>query len=144
MFNNNITSANSIFRVLVPALGISTTLENYSADSMFVTDSIEVSQNIVGADGQKSSGFIFNLIDQTIDFPASSRSIEVFETIYNAQLLSRDIYTIQADITISSVHRNYVLTYGTLLRYMPIIPARRTLDTFSVTINWGNVIVTPI
>jgi len=144
MFNNNITSANSIFRVLVPALGISTTLENYSADSMFVTDSIEVSQNIVGADGQKSSGFIFNLIDQTIDFPASSRSIEVFETIYNAQLLSRDIYTIQADITISSVHRNYVLTNGTLLRYMPIIPARRTLDTFSVTINWGNVIVTPI
>jgi hypothetical protein len=143
MFNSNITSANAVFRILIPALGISSTLEGFSADAMFSFDAIDVSQNIVGADGQKSSGFIFNLTDQTIDFAASSRSIQVFETLYNAQILSRDIYTITGDISMDSVKRNYVLTNGTLLRYMPQIPARRTLDTFSVTINWGNVIVTP-
>ena len=139
----NITSTNSVFKLSVPSLGINATLEGYAADTAFTTDIVEVTENRIGVDGQKSAGYLPVLYDQTVSLQADSNSIQIFDIIYAEMVLTRNAVFLEGVIELPGVSRVYTLTNGTLRNYKPIADVERVLEPIQFQINWGNIVVLP-
>lgn len=143
--SNNISSANSIFKISIPLLSIiNVSLQGYAADNAFSIDTIQISENRIGVDGLKSAGYTPQLYVQNISLQADSPSIIIFETLYQATVLSKGVYFIDAIIQLPAVQKSYALAQGTLENYTPIPSAQRVLEPQQFSINWGTVVVAPI
>lgn len=142
MATNNITSVNSVFKLVVPDLGINTTLQGYAAGAAFLTESVELTENQIGVDGLKSAGYTPKLTMQTISLQADSPSVEIFDIIAAEMKATRDIILIDGLIELPSVKKSYALALGTLVGYTSIPEAQTVLQRLEYTINWG--LVTPL
>ncbi len=136
----SITSANSSFTLAVTGVFSSAVnLQGYAVDDMFSIDPVEVSQNIMGADGKMSSGFVYNVIKQKIVLQADSPSNDFFETWRRANQAARDVFFATGMIFMRSVNKQVSLTKGSLELFPPISDAKKVLQARSYTIAWERV-----
>lgn len=138
---STITSANSVFSITVPGLFNSPVqLQGYSADKAWDTAAVVVTETQIGVDGRKTAGLVFNPVKQTFSLQADSPSVNIFEAIYNAQKVVRDVYYIYATIDLPSTGESYVCTKGTLEDYNSVASAGKVLQMRDFSINWQNII----
>ena len=138
---STITSANSVVSFSVQGLfDTPVQLQGYSADKAWDTAAVVVSETQIGVDGRKTAGIVFNPIKQTFAFQADSPSVQIFESIYAAQVAARDIYYIAATIDLPSTGESYVCTKGTLEDYNSVASAGKVLNMREFSINWGSII----
>jgi len=141
----NITSANSIYKITIPDLAIvQHQLQGFAADAAFSGDELEVTQNVIGVDGIKSSGWVFQLYNQSVTLQADSTSSIIFQLLYQAMKTSKSAIFLDAIIELPSINQTYVLTQGTLQNYKPIPDAQQVLQAQQFMINWGSVTGAPI
>ncbi len=141
----SITSANSIYLLSIPSLAITNyRLQNFSAESAFTTETMQVTENEIGVDGKKAAGYVPNLRNQTITFQANSGAISIFDTIFELHEATEDIVIMDAIIQLPSIKKVYTLAEGTLQSYLPIQNAQRVLQSVECVINWGITISAPL
>lgn len=137
---NNITSANAVFIITVPALGIVHQLQGFAADDAFDVDAFELAETQMGVDGKMSAGFIPTIKTQAIHLAASSDSISVFDQIYQFTIANKTPYEITGTISYTSVKKSYSLINGVLKSYKPLPDAKRVLSPQDFTIDWEAII----
>ena len=87
----SITSANSVVTMTVSGLfPAPVQLQGYSADRAWETNAVVQTESVIGVDGRKTSGFIFNVVEQTFTLQGDSPSKFFFTQITNAQRAARD------------------------------------------------------
>jgi hypothetical protein len=138
---STITSANSVVSIIVAGLFPSPVqLQGYSTDKAWDTAAVVVTETQIGVDGRKTAGLVFNAVKQTYSFQADSPSVALFEAIYGAQRVARDVYYITAIVDLPSTGQSYVCNKGTLEDYNSVASAGKVLGAREFSINWGSVI----
>jgi hypothetical protein len=137
---STITSANSVVSIIVAGLFPSPVqLQGYSTDKAWDTAAVVLTETQIGVDGRKTAGLVFNAVKQTYSFQADSPSVALFEAIFAAQRVARDVYYITAIVDLPSTGQSYACNKGTLEDYNSVASAGKVLGAREFSINWGSV-----
>ena len=137
MAKRTITSANSVFTLVVPdVFPVPQNLQGYAVDDAFDTESVELSEALMGVDGRMSAGYTPYITPMTIHLMADSPSIDLFDAWRGAETAAQEVFFAQATIVLPSVGRAYVLNNGVLTNYKPLSDAKKVLQAVSYTIKW--------
>lgn len=137
---SSITSANSIFIIIVPGLyGSGVQLQGYAADKAFATETLELAETKMGVDGILTAGYVPNPVKQKITLQADSPSKDIFTTIMSATKQAKEVYWLAGVITLPSTGETFTLTRGVLASMHPIPDAEKTLSPQEYEITWQDV-----
>lgn len=140
MSDGTITTANSIFILTVPGLypsGIQ--LQGYSAERAWQTEAQELTESQIGVDGQKASGWVPTMVQQTVALLANSKSRTVFNNIARLQKANRDAVVFQGSITLPSTGESFSCLNGTLKNYKSLPDAAKVLQPIDFAIEWQDI-----
>ena len=138
--NNTITSANSVFTIVVPGLYPSgVQLSGYSAERAWETADLVVTESQIGVDGRKTSGWVPNMPEQTISLQADSPAKPIFKAIYNMMVAQRDAVYISATIQLPSTGESFSCVKGTLKNYKPLPDGGKVLQPQNFSIEWESI-----
>lgn len=140
---STITSANSVVTIAQSTLYPSgVNLQGYSVDKAWSTDALEIAEVQKGVDGRTTAGYIFNTVKMTFQFQADSPSIQVFQSVQQAQRAARDIYYLSGNIEIPATGQTYSLVKGILRTVKPIQDAARVLQAMEYVVEWSEIVAT--
>ncbi len=122
----DITSANATVGMSVGGL-FSINLENFSADSSFTSDTIQVAETRMGVDGHMAAGFTPNIKTLTINLEAGSPSTEFMNLLNQAQETNRRPYEVNTVISIPSIGKRYTFSKGVLQSYKGLPDGNKVL-----------------
>lgn len=138
--NTTITSANSVFTLVIPGLfPAPVKLEGYSTDRAWATDAIEIAETQMGVDGRMTGGFIFNPVRQTITLQADSPSRSIIDLLYQTSITAREIFYITGALALPSTRENFAMVRGVLSSWKPIPDGGRVLQPVDAVITWERV-----
>jgi hypothetical protein len=143
---STITSANAEFSISIPnVFPIAQVLDGWSADDAFAVDPRDVGESQMGTDGQFTGGRIFNAYKMDISLLASSDSVPIFTTWdqYEENVIIDKVFA-SATIIIPSIGITALCTNGMLKSLPAFPPAKKVLQPFKVTIEWGKIVRAPI
>lgn len=144
MATKTITSANAVYTLgVLPIYPQPQTLQGYSADDMFDTETVAPAVAIMGMDGKLSAGFVYAEVKQTIALQADSPSIDLFERWMQAQKVAKEVFYAFGLVTLPATGRKYTLTQGVLTNYVSISGAKKTLQPRVFSITWQDVSPAP-
>lgn len=125
----DITSSNSVLNIGVAGLfPTPVQLQGFAQDDAYSMAAVETSENVIGVDGIKSSGFLPTLKTLEITLQADSPSIPFFESWFAAQESSQSQLPAFGTLFQPSVNLSYTLTNGTLRDYTPLAGAKKILQ----------------
>lgn len=137
---STITSANSVVTLSVAGLfPVPQQLQGYAADRIWESANLTMTESKMSVDGKKSSGYIFNLVEQTFTLQADSASRSVFTAIINAMRAAREIYVISGTITLPATGESFICTNGTLKDSKMLPNAGKVLDQMDYVIEWESI-----
>ena len=142
---SSITSANAVY--MLGVLGLFPTaqqLENFSTDSAYDTEAVEMGVVEKGVDGLTVSGFVPYLASQSIMLQASSASNFMIDQVIAAEKVAKEKYVFFGTIRMKSIRSVYNLTGGILSRGSVMPAARRTLQPRTFTIVWDDITTSPM
>lgn len=122
----DITSANATVAVSVESL-FSVTLENFSADSSFTSDTVQAAETRMGVDGHMAAGFTPAIKTVTINLEAGSPSATFLQLLKQAQETNLKPYKVQMVISIPSIGKRYSYSNGVLQSYKDIPDGQNVL-----------------
>ena len=140
MAKRTITSANSVFTLVVPdVFPVPQTLQGYAVDDAFDSDDVEASEAIMGVDGLMSAGFTPFITTQKIHLMADSPSILLFDAWLGAEEAAQEVFFAQATISLPSVGKVYTFNNGVLTQARKLPDAKKILQAQSYTVKWESV-----
>lgn len=138
--DTTITSANSVYTLIVPGLfPVPVQLQGYSSDRAFTTDAVDLAEVNMGVDGRMTAGYTPNPVKQTITLQADSPSKDIFTALIQAMKTAREIYYIQGTIALPSTGESFVMTRGVLTNAKQIPDAQKVLQPVDYVITWERV-----
>lgn len=139
-----ITAANSIFMLTIGALfSAPQQLAGFMADDVFDTDDVDISETVMGVDGNLSVGYIPNPVEQTIYLMPDSPSTDIFDAWYAAQLAAREAVIATATVYLPGPQKKYACTKGVLKRLKPIPSVKKVVQGQPYRITWQSVLPQP-
>ena len=123
----DITSANATVAVSVESL-FSVTLENFSADSSFTSDTIQAAETRMGVDGHLAAGFTPAIKTVTINLEAGSPSATFLQLLVQAQETNLKPYKVQMVISVPSIGKRYSFSNGVLQSYKDLPDGQNVLS----------------
>ena len=123
----DITSANATVAVSVGGL-FSVTLENFSADSSFTSDTVQAAETRMGVDGHMAAGFTPAIKTITINLEAGSPSTEYMQLLRQVQEVNMKPYKVQMVISIPSIGKRYTFSEGVLQSYKDLPDGQNVLS----------------
>jgi hypothetical protein len=102
-------------------------LENFSADSSFTSDTIQVAETRMGVDGHMAAGFTPNIKTLTINLEAGSPSTEFMILLNQAQETNRKPYEVNMVVSIPSIGKRYTFSNGVLQSYKGLPDGNKVL-----------------
>lgn len=140
MENTSITSANSVFTLVVAGLfPAPVQLQGYSSDRAFTTDALELAEVNMGVDGRMTAGYTPNPTKQTITLQADSPSKDFFTAIIQAMKTAREVFYFSGSIALPSTGESFTLTRGILTTGKQIPDAQKVLQPVDYVITWESV-----
>jgi hypothetical protein len=140
MADTTITSANSVFTIIIPGLFPSPVqLHGYATDKAFTTEAIDLAEVQMGVDGRMTAGFTPNPTKQTVTLQADSPSKDIFTALIQAMKTAREIFYISGSIALPSTGESFTLTRGILTNTKQIPDAQKVLQPMDFTITWESV-----
>jgi hypothetical protein len=138
-----ITAANAVFMLTAGALyPVAQQLANYMADDVFDTDDVDISETVMGVDGNLSVGFVNNPVDQTIYIMPDSATSDLFDNIYSAQKAAGEVIVLTATVTLPGPQKKFACTKGVLKRLKPIPSVKKVVQGRPFRITWQSVLPT--
>ena len=140
MPDTTITSANSVFTIVVPGLfPAPVQLRGYSSDRAFTTEAVDMAEVQMGVDGRMTAGFVPNPVKQTITLQADSPSKDIFTALIQAMKTAREVYFVSGSIVLPSTREVFTLTRGILTNAKQIPDAQKVLQPVDYVITWESV-----
>jgi len=136
----SITSANAVFMISIP--GVFPTpvqIQGFATDDVFDSEQLTLTQSVIGIDGKKSTGFVFELYGQNITLQADSQSFKVFDAWAAAMRVAREDYPANATIVLTATNQSFTLTNGSLESYTPVPDGKKVLQPRKYKITWESV-----
>lgn len=136
----SITSANAIFTLVIASVfPVPVQLQGFSADDIFSTDPLEAAQIQMGVDGILSGGFVYNEVKQSITLQADSKSNQLFDAWYAAQLVAQDVFEAQGFVNLKAISKKYAMARGFLTSYPPMPDGGKVLKPRKFGITWNSI-----
>lgn len=140
MDNSTITSANSVFTLVVAGLfPTPVQLKGYASDKAFTTEAVDLAEVQMGVDGRMTAGFVPNPVKQTITLQADSPSKDIFTAMIQAMKTAREVFYISGSISLPSTGESFTLTRGILTNAKQIPDAQKVLQPVDYVITWESV-----
>lgn len=140
MSDTTITSANSVFTIVVPGLfPAPVQLRGYATDRAFTTEAVDLAEIQMGVDGRMTAGFVPNPVKQTITLQADSPSKDIFTALIQAMKTAREVYFVSGSIALPSTGEAFTLTRGILTNAKQIPDAQKVLQPVDYVITWESV-----
>lgn len=140
MADTTITSANSVFTIVVPGLFPSPVqLRGYATDKAFTTEAVDLAEVQMGVDGRMTAGYVPNPVKQTITLQADSPSKDIFASLIQATKTAREVYYVSGSISLPSTGEAFTLTRGILTTGKQIPDAQKVLQPVDFVITWESV-----
>ena len=140
MDNSTITSANSVFTLVVAGLfPAPVQLLGYASDKAFTTEAVDLAEVQMGVDGRMTAGFVPNPVKQTITLQADSPSKDIFTAVIQAMKTAREVFYISGSISLPSTGESFALTRGILTNAKQIPDAQKVLQPVDYVITWESV-----
>lgn len=140
MDNSTITSANSVFTLVVAGLfPAPVQLKGYASDKAFTTEAVDLAEVQMGVDGRMTAGFVPNPVKQTITLQADSPSKDIFTAVIQAMKTAREVFYISGSISLPSTGESFTLTRGILTNAKQIPDAQKVLQPMDFQITWESV-----
>jgi hypothetical protein len=140
MDNSTITSANSVFTLVVAGLfPAPVQLKGYASDKAFTTEAVDLAEVQMGVDGRMTAGFVPNPVKQTITLQADSPSKDIFTAMIQAMKTAREVFYISGSIALPSTGESFTLTRGILTNAKQIPDAQKVLQPVDYVITWESV-----
>ena len=140
MSDTTITSANSVFTIVVPGLfPAPVQLRGYATDRAFTTEAVDLAEVQMGVDGRMTAGFVPNPVKQTITLQADSPSKDIFTAVIQAMKTAREVFYISGSISLPSTGESFTLTRGILTNAKQIPDAEKVLQPVDYVITWESV-----
>lgn len=125
----DITSANSKLRIVVPQLfPAGFDVDDYAADAMFETATLQNKEDMMSADGKYHAGYVYNPVEFTINVMPTSRAGALLDQIYAAERASTSAFSVNATLAIPALDAKWNFVNGVLYSWNPVPPGRRTLQ----------------
>ena len=140
MDNSTITSANSVFTLVVAGLfPAPVQLRGYASDKAFTTEAVDLAEVQMGVDGRMTAGFVPNPVKQTITLQADSPSKDIFTAVIQAMKTAREVFYISGSISLPSTGESFALTRGILTNAKQIPDAQKVLQPMDFQITWERI-----
>jgi hypothetical protein len=140
MADTTITSANSVFTIVVASLfPVPVQLQGYSSDKAFTTEALDLAEVQMGVDGRMTGGYTPMPTKQTITLQADSPSRSIFSTLIQATKTAREIFYISGSIALPSTGESYTMTRGILTNVKQIPDVQKVLQPVDFIITWESV-----
>ena len=140
MADTTITSANSVFTIVIPGLfPAPVQLRGYASDKAFTTEAVDLAEVQMGVDGRMTAGFVPNPVKQTITLQADSPSKDIFTAVIQAMKTAREVFYISGSISLPSTGESFALTRGILTNAKQIPDAQKVLQPVDYVITWESV-----
>ena len=140
MDNSTITSANSVFTLVVAGLfPAPVQLKGYASDKAFTTEAVDLAEVQMGVDGRMTAGFVPNPVKQTITLQADSPSKDIFTAVIQAMKTAREVFYISGSISLPSTGESFALTRGILTNAKQIPDAQKVLQPVDYVITWEQI-----
>ena len=140
MADTTITSANSVFTIVIPGLfPAPVQLQGYASDKAFTTEAIDLAEVQMGVDGRMTAGFVPNPTKQTVTLQADSPSKDIFTALIQAMKTAREVFYISGSIALPSTGEAFTLTRGILTNAKQIPDAQKVLQPVDFQITWESV-----
>ena len=140
MDNSTITSANSVFTLVVAGLfPAPVQLKGYASDKAFTTEAVDLAEVQMGVDGRMTAGFVPNPVKQTITLQADSPSKDIFTAVIQAMKTAREVFYLSGSISLPSTGESFTLTRGILTNAKQIPDAQKVLQPMDFVITWESV-----
>ena len=136
----SITSVSAQIALTVP--GIFDTpqlLTGWSADNIFETDQLEVTQTLMGLDGKQAGGYVYNPVNQTFTFQANAASAALFDQWAASQRQLQDALVATGNAALPSIGSRFIMSGGFLVMTSPIPVAGKVLQPRKFTVRWESV-----
>jgi len=140
MTDSTITSANSVFHIIVPGLyPYPTKIEGFASDKAFLFDAIDIAEIQMGVDGEMTAGYTPMPTIQTVSLLASSPSKKVFLTIAQYMKTIKNVIYIAGTIILPSTGESFTLTKGVLSKVQLVPEHAKVLNPMDFQIHWKSV-----
>lgn len=140
-----ITAANSIFMLSIRGLfPVPQQLQGYSADDAFSVEAVEPAEVVMGVDGRMSAGYVPYMTPISISIMPDSPSNSLFDAWLAAQKAANEVYAADAVISLPSVNRSYVCTFGILTSIQAFPGVKKVLQARPFRITWESVVAVPL
>lgn len=140
MDNSTITSANSVFSLVVSGLfPAPVQLKGYASDKAFTTEAVDLAEVQMGVDGRMTAGYVRNPVKQTITLQADSPSKDIFTALIQAMKTAREVFYLSGTISLPSTGESFALTRGILTNAKQIPDAQKVLQPVDYVITWESV-----
>ncbi len=139
-----ITAATAVYMLTVGTLfPVPQKLGGYMADDVFDTDDVDISETVMGVDGNLSVGYIPNPVEQTIYIMPDSPTTDLFDVWYAAQQLAREVIVCSATVYLPGPQKKYACTKGVLKRLKPIPSVKKVVQGQPYRLTWQSVLPQP-
>jgi len=136
----SITSADAIFILTVPELGIiGHKVQGFAVDKAFSTENKIYAETMIGVDGKLSAGYTPNKTVMQLTLQADSDSRSVFNAILEAMQTSKKIYYVSATIKLPATNESYTCTKGAIVSGKIVPDAAKMLQPIDYSIDWESV-----
>ena len=140
MADTTITSANSVFTIIIPGLfPVPVQLQGYYSDRAFTTEAIDLAEVNMGVDGRMTAGYTPNPVRQTITLQADSPSKDIFTALIQAMKTAREVFYITGSIALPSTGESFAMTRGILTNAKQIPDAQKVLQPMDYIVTWESV-----
>lgn len=143
--NTTITSANSVFTIIIPGLFPSPVqLKGYATDKAFSVEGLNLAEVQMGVDGRMTAGYTPEPTKMTVTLQADSPSKFIFATLITATKTAREAFYISGTVVLPSTGESFTLTRGVLTTVQQIPNAQKVLQPMDFMITWESVNVAPL
>lgn len=139
---NNITSANATAYMVVKDLyPTGFALNNFSTDQAVDQSEDTIAETRMGVDGYMAAGYVPSIKAVTIQFEASSPSVQYLNNLYLASQKNRRTYEITLVVKVPSVNKTYTYSGGVLKTGKLLPGLKKVLDPVSYGFDFEKVSV---
>lgn len=136
----SITSANSIIMLAVPGVfPVPQQLQQFAADDIFSSDSLQANEVAMGVDGFLAAGFVYTPMVWSVSLMADSPSNFFFDQWYQSMRKAVDTFRANGTIWLPSLGKKFDMVNGALTAYVPMSNAQRTLRSRQFGITFQNI-----
>ena len=141
----DLTAANAVIMLTAPGVfNAPFQLQEFAADDIFNSGTIEAGEGSMGVDGNYSAGFVYKEVSQEYNLQGNSPSNAFFDNLYAYEQANLTKIPLNGLTMLTGLGTQWVMTRGFLMTYTAIVSAGKIVKPRKHSIHWNKVAPQPV